>query len=257
MKTIFIAMSLSFVFFLPPEVVAQRIPSTLKGTIMDSYGALVPNAVVSAIGKDGRTYNVKSDQTGKYELKVAVESVYKIQIVLRPFKGFKIEEYQLIEGATLTLDVCLICEDCEKIEHLGASDRSVVGDGGGGGGEVGLGERADLSYCGAGWVEYGNASAFLTSGVDLAAEELAVRCKACFENCGECRFFPENKPTIGREIAEAVGDQTVFINFHSAKDVRAVAEHEVGPGVDDRACKERKIAAFFAEEHFKRVRHIL
>ena len=89
--------------------------SVVTGSITDYFGALVPEATVIAIGKGGRKYEVKSGNDGTYELRTPGGGVYKIQVVRKPFKTFVINEYQIMHGGGLRLDVSLICEDCESL----------------------------------------------------------------------------------------------------------------------------------------------
>ena len=50
---------------------------------------------------------------------------------------------------------------------------------------------------------------------------------------------------VGREIAEAVGNQSVVVDFHRARHVRAVTDDEIRAGIDDRMCEPHHVASRF------------
>ena len=93
------------------------------------------------------------------------------------------------------------------------SNSAFGGDGWGVFGEVGEGEFAELFNRGAGVVEDGAAEAFLVGTVNFTADEFAVGGDVDLENLGQGRFGVEFEPAVGAEIAKAVGDEAVLVNF--------------------------------------------
>src|SRR5437868_4810580 len=88
------------------------------------------------------------------------------------------------------------------------------------------------------------------AAVDLCADKFAVLRELDLKDlCQRC-FGDELKPAVGAEIAQTIFDQTVFVDLHSAHHVGAVAEDEIGAGVNHGVGKKRKIAALFAGKNF-------
>ena len=95
--------------------------STLSGRIYDGFGAHVPGAKISLRNQDsGNTFETVSDAEGKYRLVVGSKNesnggIFRIEVVRDPYEVFRIEKYQLIFKGSMSLDVCLICVDCEIV----------------------------------------------------------------------------------------------------------------------------------------------
>ena len=67
--------------------------------------------------------------------------------------------------------------------------------------------------------------------------------------------FGAERPVAG-EVAEAVGDQPAAVPLEPAEDMRAVADDEVGAGVDDRVGERAQIAAVLAQVRLGAVRDV-
>ncbi len=87
---------------------------------MDSLGSIVPNVQITAQNKIGKRFEAVTNEEGNYNLTLP-EGIYTIQIIHSPFKTFIIKEYQVTHSVKkMELDVSLICEKCELIEHPSA-----------------------------------------------------------------------------------------------------------------------------------------
>ena len=104
-------------------------------------------------------------------------------------------------------------------------------------GDVLLAEKLDLAGDGTLLVEAGAYAFGLEEGVDLAVEEAAVAVDGDGDYGGVGGDAGEAHAVGGAEIAEAVVDEAVFIDFDGADDVWAVAIDDVGTVVDAEVCQ--------------------
>lgn len=143
------------------------------------------------------------------------------------------------------------------LQPLLRRDRAVFGDFGGVWAEICGGQVSDNADGFAGGVEERAAATSLFAGVYLAADELAVDADLDLDDLGQGGFCGESKPAVGAEITERIDDQTIFVHFHPAHHMRAVAEDEIGTRVDDRVGKGRKIAARLADKYLGLIENVL
>ncbi len=136
-------------------------------------------------------------------------------------------------------------------------DRAVVLDADGGGAEVLLRQPADDADHRAGRVEPGPARALLAGRVDPPAHERAVGRDGHVEDQREAVRAGEVHPAVGREVPEGVDDEPALHDLHPAHDVRAVADDEIGAGLDDGAGEGAQVAAVLAEEALVTGGHVL
>src|SRR5438270_7410365 len=68
---------------------AAQVTGTITGTVRDASGAVIPNAVVTAIQTEtSLSRAVPTDGTGQYVLPQLVVGMYKIQILKEGFSPF-------------------------------------------------------------------------------------------------------------------------------------------------------------------------
>src|SRR5258707_724943 len=66
---------------------AQSDRGTLAGTILDSTGALVPSATITATGAEtGTVYNTVSSSTGSYRIQDMKLGTYNVKVAMTNFK---------------------------------------------------------------------------------------------------------------------------------------------------------------------------
>ena len=123
--------------------------------------------------------------------------------------------------------------------------------------EVGDGKLAEFAGRFAGVVEDRAAAAELVAAVDSAFDKFAVCTDLYLEDLGQSGFGSEAEPAVSAEISQRIFDQVPLVNLHSAHNVRAVAEHEVGTGVDNCMGKGRQIPAVFAEKNLGLIADVL
>ena len=84
--------------------------------------------------------------------------------------------------------------------------------------------------------------------MDATVDEFAVvAVDACGDDGGIAEGACDADACGGAEIAEAVGDEVSFVDFHGAGHMRPVAEDDVGSEVDAVVGKVARRAAVFVE----------
>ena len=91
---------------------------TLSGSVTDNIGSYVPSVRVIASSMSKEKVETKSDERGLYTLSLKPD-VYSIQFIRAPFADFVVHRYQVPSHVRkMTLDISLICEDCEVVSWL-------------------------------------------------------------------------------------------------------------------------------------------
>jgi hypothetical protein len=80
--------------------------STIKGTVMDIQGAVIPGTKVNFTGKSGKTYSTSTDAGGVFRLQVSVD-IYRVEFLQFGFATYKVEGYRVGFKTPLQLDVVL------------------------------------------------------------------------------------------------------------------------------------------------------
>jgi len=80
--------------------------STIKGTVIDKYGAVIPNTKVNFIGRSGNTFATATNRDGVFQIEVS-DDTYRIEFFVEGFKPFEIEGYRVAFKSRMTLDVVL------------------------------------------------------------------------------------------------------------------------------------------------------
>jgi Carboxypeptidase regulatory-like domain len=87
---------------------AQTFNSSLGGTVTDTSGAVVPNAVVTAIGiETGVGTKAKTNTSGVYEFPSLPQGVYRVIAEMAGFKQFAYQKVTLDVGAQVRLNFTL------------------------------------------------------------------------------------------------------------------------------------------------------
>ena len=85
--------------------------SILEGSITDTFGAVIPQALITAQASDGTKYETHTNFNGKYSLMLPPDS-YSITVSYRQYDAANIPKYQLVESGIMTLDMTLTCKNC-------------------------------------------------------------------------------------------------------------------------------------------------
>jgi hypothetical protein len=78
----------------------------LGGTVYDSAGAVMPGISVSITGPQGN-YEIKTDQSGRYELTGLIPGSYKVVVETTGFKKYVADHNQVVVDHTANLDIHL------------------------------------------------------------------------------------------------------------------------------------------------------
>lgn len=88
--------------------------SHLTGHLIDRFGSLIPNVLVSTRDSNGKIREVKSNASGEYEI-LLPQGLYSITFRLAPYRAFSIFDYQMPYAGFLHLDVSLLCDGCPEV----------------------------------------------------------------------------------------------------------------------------------------------
>jgi Carboxypeptidase regulatory-like domain len=96
MRTKWLALAVSFVFLAAMPALAQRTTATIRGTVTDSSGAVVPGATVTLKGTDtGLTRTATTNESGVYSFTDLPVGRYSVDASLTNFKGGSVTDIQL------------------------------------------------------------------------------------------------------------------------------------------------------------------
>jgi len=95
------------------------------------------------------------------------------------------------------------------------------------------------------FVNTGPAGLQLYSRYYFSAQEVSCAVQRCSKNWRNTLDAGDADAVISCEISEAVGDQTIFLAFHAAHDMWAVANYQVGTRVDHSASKPDDVTTGF------------
>lgn len=88
----------------------------ITGNVLDSFGALIPNAKIKFRDETGKIVQTLSNDDGRYQIELP-EGLYEITFEKRPFTTFRVTDYWLYEAAKLRLDVSMRCVGCQIVNE--------------------------------------------------------------------------------------------------------------------------------------------
>ncbi|MBV9082912.1 MAG: carboxypeptidase regulatory-like domain-containing protein, partial [Acidobacteriaceae bacterium] len=93
---------------LASPVIGQESRGDIVGKVLDSSGAVIPNAIVKATNE---TTNVaiqtQTNEQGNYELLFLVPSSYRVSVEMSGFKAFQRDDVEVRSGDRVPLDITL------------------------------------------------------------------------------------------------------------------------------------------------------
>lgn len=118
LQTLFLIFGLFFVVH--SQTTEKSVETVLSGTVYDDNGAVIPKAVIKAVGNDKKEVTAKTNDDGSFEIKLFPGN-YSIQVEsveVKGFQNFKIEKYRIASfyKGKMNLDIVLEvrpCDDCE------------------------------------------------------------------------------------------------------------------------------------------------
>ncbi len=102
------ALAAMLLLMLLPSFAQQNsaVRGSLSGVVFDASGAVLPNATVHIVGPQG-SYDVKTNDMGRFLVGALVPGEYKVKVEAPGFKSFVSEKNVLTAGSTSSLDVHL------------------------------------------------------------------------------------------------------------------------------------------------------
>src|SRR5260221_5154359 len=93
---------------------AQTGTGTLRGTVTDPSGAVVPGATVLLTLASGASLDTQANQDGVYEFRGLAAGAYTVKAVAQGFALFTKEGVAMVAGQTQRLDISLRIETSEE-----------------------------------------------------------------------------------------------------------------------------------------------
>src|SRR5690242_10868525 len=86
-------------------VAAQRLDGTLRGTVVDSSGAVIPGADVTASNQEtGVQQTTKTTSSGAYVFPNLQVGTYTVRVVAKGFIEFERKDVQVLPNQVITAD---------------------------------------------------------------------------------------------------------------------------------------------------------
>jgi len=108
MRTLLILLLISglFGFCVAQNMSVTAETSTIKGTVMDVNGVVIPDTTVSLVDKSGRTFRSSTNEQGCFQIEVKPD-VYQIEFSRDGFTTYMLEDYRIASKTLMALDVVL------------------------------------------------------------------------------------------------------------------------------------------------------
>src|SRR5712692_4639823 len=107
-KSTLSALVLMLALACPPRAFAQAVSATLIGTVTDSSGATVPNAVVTVTEtQTGVSRKTSTTSDGVYTVPYLAPGVYRVEVEIAGFKKFSRDNVGLAVSSTVRIDATL------------------------------------------------------------------------------------------------------------------------------------------------------
>jgi hypothetical protein len=91
----------------PPKAESNRVGASLKGTVTDQTGAVLPSATVTASNDAGTSQSATTNDRGEYSIGALAAGTYTLTVSAPGFKEFRSAGLSLSENASLSIDAML------------------------------------------------------------------------------------------------------------------------------------------------------
>lgn len=98
---------LLMMFFYQSAVQAQGTTGSIAGTVVDSNGAVVPNAAIAVKGVAGQEFNATTSDNGTFNIPAVQNGFYTVTITANGFKTSVVSNVKVDVGTPATVDVAL------------------------------------------------------------------------------------------------------------------------------------------------------
>jgi hypothetical protein len=86
---------------------AQNNTTTIRGQVVDPSGAVVPNAIISAVSAAGQTTTAISNAAGVYAIRGLTPGIYSVTVTASGFASFQAQNVEVVRGQSTQLNAGL------------------------------------------------------------------------------------------------------------------------------------------------------
>ncbi|HUZ04652.1 MAG TPA: carboxypeptidase regulatory-like domain-containing protein, partial [Acidobacteriaceae bacterium] len=127
LKKILLAASLSsfFLFSLPLQAQMGRVTGLISGTVTDSSGAPIPNAVIAITGTDGLVRRIYSNSAGSFTLLNLPTETYHIEATATGFAPYTQQGIVVAVGREVQLSILMLPAGAKTIVTVSAQSNTL------------------------------------------------------------------------------------------------------------------------------------
>ena len=119
---------LFFMAFMPVVAVAQQTGATVRGSVADPEGAVIPGATVTFSPASGKPLITQSQSDGTYALRSVPAGTYSVTVTMLGFASFVKQGVRIAPGQALTLNAQLAIEEQKQEVNVTAQGAEVSVD---------------------------------------------------------------------------------------------------------------------------------
>jgi hypothetical protein len=190
--------SFALMFLLAPGthcLLAQTITGSLRGTVHDSTGALIPGASVSATNTEtGAVRKAQTNGSGAYEISGVPAGVYNVEATNRGFRTELRKGVTLTVGATVNVDFSLSPGEVQETVVVTGEAPQIETSSPAVSGVVGETLIRELPLNGRDWLQLATLQAGVVGGLGQQSGAVLTNSRAARGN-GENLYISGNRPT--------------------------------------------------------------
>ena len=119
---------LFFIAFMPVVAAAQQTGATVRGSVADPEGAVIPGATVTFSPASGKPLITQSQSDGTYALRGVPAGTYSVTVTMLGFASFVKQGVRIAPGQALTLNAQLAIEEQKQEVNVTAQGAEVSVD---------------------------------------------------------------------------------------------------------------------------------
>jgi hypothetical protein len=108
-----------------PAAQAPAVSGTMRGSVLDPSGAVIPNASITATSSSGQTYSAVSDGAGAYVVRGLPSGTYSVKATASGFAAFAQSGVIVSAGSALRLNIALVIEVAQQQVQVQAEATTV------------------------------------------------------------------------------------------------------------------------------------
>lgn len=118
MRKILASLSLLMIILLHQSFVQAQTTGAIGGTVIDSNGAIIPNATVKVKGEGGQEFTVTTTEHGIFRIPAVGAGLYTVTVTQKGFKKVVFSNVKVDVGLPTTLDATLEVGNIEQIVEV-------------------------------------------------------------------------------------------------------------------------------------------